>query len=57
MTHAFYDLSGQSGYDGVFGEAAAGSDGGSASAGEIVAIGVYGPEEADQAEAGGDLGN
>jgi hypothetical protein len=33
-------LSGQSRNDGVFGEAAAGSDGGAASAGEIVAIGA-----------------
>src|SRR6202008_3297783 len=34
------DLSGQSRNDGVFGEAAASSDGGAASAGEIVAIGA-----------------
>ena len=33
-------MSGQSMNDGVFGEAAAGSDGGAASAGEIVAIGA-----------------
>ena len=33
-------MSGQSRNDGVFGEAAAGSDGGAASAGEIVAIGA-----------------
>ena len=32
--------SGQSGNDGVFGKAAAGSDGGAASAGEIISIGT-----------------
>jgi len=46
-------LSGQSRNDGVFGEAAAGSDGGAASAGEIVAIGAEDAfDDAEMAQTG-----
>ena len=47
------DLSGESRNDGVFGEAAAGGDGGAASAGEIVAIGASDAfDDAEMAQTG-----
>ena len=51
--HFVRRLSGQSRNDGVFGEAAAGSDGGAASADEIVAIGAEDAfDDAEMAQTG-----